>query len=266
MPPRSVRHSWARTDFRNAENKRLNKRLNLFLIRDLSLSLRSALTNEIADKQVIDEFIQAICISHVTMWNDWYRSWLARPEARLVSSKYECRAAKDMQNFLNFNLLNSSEIVLRRISITKTRAIDFEQSRLELNQSLYYFQSDESQLRSTIISYWLIRVNNRSTVERFQRQSWAETANDSGQNFSATAYLSITSFDSLDSFSITRSVKKRQINWLRKTNSKTRSVSHWTLLQLMHDRAKLKSLSHSILDETQSPVFQSSIKKWLAFQ
>ena len=247
-------------------SKRLNKRLSLFLIRDLSLSLKSALTNETVNKQIIDEFIQTICISHVIMWNDWYRNWLARSEARLVSSKYECRVVKNMQNLFNFNLFNSSEIVLRRISITKIRAIDFEQSRLEFSQSLYYFQSDESQLRLTVISYWLIRVNNRSTVERLQRQSWIETTDDSDQNLSATAYFSITNFDSLDSFSITRSVKKRQINWLRKTNSKVENVSHWTLLQLVHDRVKLKSFSHSILDEIQSSVFQSSIKKWLALQ
>ena len=48
-------------------SKRLNKRLNLFFIRDLSFSLKNALINEIANKQIIDEFIQTICISHVIM-------------------------------------------------------------------------------------------------------------------------------------------------------------------------------------------------------
>ena len=48
-------------------SKKLNKRLNLFFIRDLSLSLKNALINETVNKQIIDEFIQTICISHVIM-------------------------------------------------------------------------------------------------------------------------------------------------------------------------------------------------------
>ena len=48
-------------------SKRLNKRLNLFFIRDLSFSLKNALINEIANKQIIDKFIQTICINHVIM-------------------------------------------------------------------------------------------------------------------------------------------------------------------------------------------------------
>ena len=122
MSSRFFRQIWARTGFRNVENKRLDKRLSLSLIRDLSLSLRSALTNETAGNQVIDEFIQAVRISHMIKWGGRNRSWLVKSEARLASSMYECRVAKDTQNLLNFNLLSSSEIVLRRISITKARA------------------------------------------------------------------------------------------------------------------------------------------------
>ena len=46
-------------------SKKLNKRLNLFFIRDLSFSLKSALINKIANKQIIDKFIQTIFINHV---------------------------------------------------------------------------------------------------------------------------------------------------------------------------------------------------------
>ena len=122
MSSRFFRQIWAKTDFRNVENKRLNKRLSLSFIRDLSLSLRNVLINEIANNQVIDEFIQTIRISHMIKWNDKNRNWLVKFEARLVSSMYECRVAKNTQNFFNFNFLNSFKIVLRKISITKIRA------------------------------------------------------------------------------------------------------------------------------------------------
>ena len=121
MSSRFFRQIWTRTNFRNVENKRLNKRLSLLLIRDLSLSLKSALTNEIADNQIIDEFIQTIRINHMIKWSDRNRNWLVKSETRLASSMYECRIAKNTQNLLNFNLLSSSEIVLRKINITKIR-------------------------------------------------------------------------------------------------------------------------------------------------
>ena len=121
MSSRFFRQIWTKTNFKNVENKRLNKRLSLSLIRDLSLSLKSVLINEIANNQIIDEFIQTIRISHMIKWSNRNRSWSIKFETHLTSSMYECRVAKNTQNLFNFNFLSSSEIVLRKINITKIR-------------------------------------------------------------------------------------------------------------------------------------------------
>ena len=220
MRKQQLQRTWIlnkKTDFKNVENKKLNKRLSLLFIRDLSLSLKSAMINEIANNQIIDEFIQTIRINHMIKWNHKYRNWSIKSEARLTSSMYECRVVKHTQNLLNFNFFNSFEIVLRKINITKIRTKWFRTIETWI-QSISLLFSIRRVTIATMISYWFIKIKIDQLLNSFIRQTWFETTSDFDKNLNAIAYFNITNFNSFDNFSIIRFVKKKQINWFKKIN------------------------------------------------